>query len=142
MGIEPFLLAYAINLVVAQRLVRTLCPSCKQVVDEKDPVLLRELGFSEAEIQESTFYRAGSDDDCAECNGRGYSGRRAIAEALYFSSAIRHLIVGAGEDIDEEAVRRTALDEGLMTLRSSAREVVMLGDTSVEELIRVTSSEE
>lgn len=142
MGIEPFLLAYAINLVVAQRLLRTLCPGCKQVDDNVDPVLLRELGFSNEEIQEATFYRPGDDDECSNCHGRGYSGRRAIAEALYFSSAIRHLIVGAGEDIDEEAVRQTALDEGLMTLRSSAREVVLMGDTSVQELIRVTSSEE
>jgi type IV pilus assembly protein PilB len=142
MGIEPFLLAYAINLVVAQRLVRTLCSTCKRVEEDTDVVVLQELGFSEEEIREGTFYRPGENDDCPDCQGRGYSGRRAIAEALYFSSAIRHLIVGAGGDIDEEAVRRTALDEGLMTLRNSAREVVLMGDTSVQELIRVTSSEE
>lgn len=142
MGIEPFLLAYAINLVVAQRLVRTLCPVCKQEDRTPDLVLLRELGFTEQEIRSTTFYRAGDDEDCSTCKGRGYKGRRAIAEALYFSPAIRHLIIGAGEDIDEEAVRRTALEEGLMTLRASAREVVLLGDTSTEELLRVAPSEE
>src|SRR5690606_28885265 len=92
MGIEPFLLAYAINLVVAQRLIRILCPDCKQKDPNPDDTLLHELGFSHEEIATLTFYRPGFREGCKTCHGTGYKGRRAISEALYFSPAIRKLI--------------------------------------------------
>ncbi len=142
MGIEPFLIAYAINLIVAQRLLRKLCQTCRKVDENPDKVLLRELDFSEQEINEVTFYKAGERPTCSECRGVGYKGRRAIAEALYFSRGIRHLIFGAGQNIDEGAIRDLAIEEGMMTLLASAREVVKLGETSVEEVIRVTASDD
>ncbi|MFO8099471.1 MAG: GspE/PulE family protein [Salinibacter sp.] len=141
MGVEPFLIAYAINLVVAQRLVRTLCPACRQVDSAPDPILLRELGFTDHEIEHTTFYRASEQQTCRTCGGSGYRGRQAIAEALYFSRAIRHLIVGAEESIDEDTIRDTAIAEGMLTLLASAREVVMRGDTSTDELLRVVSTD-
>jgi len=141
MGIEPFLIAYAINLVVAQRLVRTLCPTCRRVDANPDPVLLAELGFSDDEISDTTFYLAGDRDRCRTCGGSGYKGRQAIAEALYFSRRIRHLIVTAEDGMDEDAIRDTAIQEGMLTLLASAREVVKRGGTTIDELIRVVSTD-
>ncbi len=141
MGIEPFLIAYAINLVMAQRLVRVLCPQCKVEDRETDPELLRALGFSEEELKEATFYRPGHRANCKRCGGVGYKGRRAIAEALYFSREIRRLIVQSRGDIDEDAIREQAIREGMLTLRASARALAVQGETSLEEVLRVTADE-
>jgi type IV pilus assembly protein PilB len=142
MGIEPFLIAYAINLVVAQRLLRKLCTVCK--VEDRDPdrVLLRELGFTEEEQEVTKFFKPTTGGSCPKCRGAGYKGRRAISEALYFSREIRHLIVNAGESIDEDAIRDQAVKEGMLTLMASAREVVKLGESSIEEVIRITASDD
>ncbi|RMF55697.1 MAG: type II/IV secretion system protein, partial [Bacteroidetes bacterium] len=141
MGVEPFLIAYAINLVVAQRLIRKLCPDCKEIDTDPDPILLEQLGFTEEEIATTTFYRPGSNRGCPTCQGNGYKGRRAICETLYFTREIRHLIVEAGEKIDEDALRAQAIADGMLTLQDSARELVKMGDTSVDEMMRVTATE-
>ncbi len=142
MGIEPFLIAYAINLVVAQRLIRTLCPDCKQPDPEVDAVLARELGFSEEEIATTTFYRPHLGSSCPTCKGRGYKGRRAVAEALYFSHAIREAIVEAGDVIDEDELRTIAEGEGMLTLQASARVLVQMGEVDLAEMLRVTAGED
>ncbi|NND71639.1 MAG: type II/IV secretion system protein [Rhodothermales bacterium] len=141
MGVEPFLLAYAINLIVAQRLIRNLCPTCKVEDPDPDLVLLKSVGFEEEEIENLTFYKPGDKDNCKTCHGIGYKGRRAMCETLYFSREIRHMIVEAGEAIDEDEIREQGRSEGMLTLLDSAREIVKTGGTSVEELIRVTSTE-
>lgn len=140
MGIEPFLIAYAINLIVAQRLIRTLCSNCKQPDLDPDPVLLEKLGFSKAEISNLTYYLPGNDDNCRVCKGVGYKGRRAVSEALYFSREIRHMIVEADKMIDEGRIKEQAMSEGMLTLQDSAREIVKLGETSVREMIRVVTT--
>ena len=141
MGIEPFLLSYAINLVVAQRLIRNVCPTCKKEDKNPDAILLKSMGFTEEEIEATTFYQASTDRTCRTCNGMGYKGRRALCETLYFSPIIRHMIVEAGESIDEDALRSQGIKEGMLTLLDSARELVKMGETSVEEMVRVTASE-
>lgn len=141
MGIEPFLIAYAINLVVAQRLIRKLCPTCKQPDLDPDPVMLEKLGFTREEVANLTFYEPANDASCPTCKGIGYKGRRAICEALYFSREIRHMIVEADKMIDEGGIKEQAVKEGMLTLRDSAREIVKLGETSVREMIRVVTSE-
>ncbi len=141
MGVEPFLIAYAINLVVAQRLVRTVCPTCRRIDTTPDRVLLAELGFVAEDIADTTFYVAGENDRCRACGGSGYRGRQAIAEALYFSRAIRHLIVESDDTVDEDAIRDTAIAEGMLTLLASARAVVKRGETTIDELVRVVSTE-
>ncbi|MDX1430657.1 MAG: GspE/PulE family protein, partial [Rhodothermales bacterium] len=141
MGIEPFLLSYAINLVVAQRLIRNVCPSCRKVNDKPDVVLLKSLGFTEQDIEQTTFYKSVQDRSCRTCNGNGYKGRRAMCETLYFSQPVRHMIVESGESIDEDAIRELAKKEGMLTLEDSARELVKMGETTVEEMVRVTASE-
>ncbi len=142
MGIEPFLIAYAINLVVAQRLVRQLCPTCKKEVDEPDTLVMKEIGFTDEECRNTKYFEASQNSSCPTCKGAGYKGRRAISEALYFTRAIRHLIITAGQSIDEDLIRDTAIKEGMLTLLASAREVVKRGETSVEEIIRVTTADD
>jgi type IV pilus assembly protein PilB len=141
MGIEPFLIAYAINLVVAQRLIRTLCPECKKPDDDPDPVMMKKLGFTDEEIANTKIYLPGTNQNCKTCKGTGYKGRRAVTEALYFSRAIRHLIVESTKMIDEDAIRDQAKKEGMLTLADSAREVVKMGDTSMMEMVRVVTTE-
>ena len=141
MGLEPFLIAYAINLVVAQRLIRTLCPDCKRPETEKNVVLLQELGFTDEQIATVTFYQASRGTSCMTCKGKGYKGRRACAEALYFSPAIQEAIVSAGDEINEDQIRRIATAEGMLTLGASARVLVERGEVSIEEMMRVTAGE-
>ncbi len=142
MGLEPFLIGYAINLVVAQRLIRTLCPACKkQDPGPQDDLLLEKLGFTEEEIRETPFYLPARDRTCRTCNGSGYKGRKAINECLIFSRAIRHIIVESEGMVDEEGIRKKAVEEGMLTLQDSARLLVISGETSVAEMLRSTASE-
>ena len=140
MGVEPFLIAYAINLIVAQRLIRKLCPECR-VPDTKTPAnLLKRVGFTEEEIEKHALYQPGNNSNCSTCKGAGYKGRRAITETLAFSPEIRSIIVDSKENIDEAAIAKTGVSEGMMTLLDSARQLVISGDTSVDELIRVVAT--
>lgn len=138
MGIEPFLIAYAINVIVAQRLIRTLCKICKRPVDDQEKKDLLKFGFSEDELKNNTFYEAVG---CDKCNG-GYKGRAAIHEALYFSKEVRTIILEAGEKVDENAIRDQAAKDGMWTLRRSGMERMKEGSTSIEEVIATTVEEE
>jgi len=135
MGVEPFLIANAINLVMAQRLVRRLCKTCKRPMKSdtsKEP--LKRLGFTEDEIENSTFYEPVGCDKCTN----GYSGRVAIFEALYFDSILQKMIFDAGDEIDENAIRQHAIKNGMLTLRASGRLRIKNGLTSVEEVMAIT----
>ena len=138
MGIEPFLLAYAINVIVAQRLIRTLCKICKQPMDSNEMNDLLKFGFTEEDIVSHTFYKAVG---CERCNG-GYKGRAAIHEALYFTKAIKDIILNAGDKVDENAVREQASKDGMWTLRRSGMERMKEGSTSLEEIISTTTEED
>ncbi|MDD8018169.1 MAG: GspE/PulE family protein [Bacteroidota bacterium] len=138
MGIEPFLIAYAINIIVAQRLIRTLCKTCKQPIEDSDKQDLIKFGFTEEEVQKHTFYQPVG---CDKCTG-GYKGRAAIHEALFFSKAIKNIILNAGEKVDENAIRDQAAKDGMWTLRRSGMERMMEGSTSLEEVISSTVEDE
>ena len=138
MGIEPFLIAYAINLIVAQRLIRKLCVKCKKKVVNLDEVYMEAAGLQIAEWKELEIYRAVG---CDDCNGTGYKGRMAIHEALYFTKEIRHLIVKSGEEVDEEAIRIQAKKDGTLNLRDSGLEKVKLGLSTIEEVLSSTMEE-
>lgn len=138
MGIEPFLIAYAINIIVAQRLIRTLCKICKKPIADSEKADLLKFGFTEEELQNHTFYEAVG---CAKCNG-GYKGRAAIHEALYFSKEIRTIILEAGEKVDENRIRDQAAKDGMWTLRRSGMERMKEGVTTLEEVIATTVEEE
>ncbi len=113
MGIEPFLIAYAINIIVAQRLVRRLCPECKKRVVSFDEPLMKAAGLDIDEWKTYTIYEA---KGCDKCNGSGYKGRLAIHEALYFTKELRQIIVRSGIEVDEEKIRLQARKDG--TLKS------------------------
>ncbi|MAT38265.1 MAG: pilus assembly protein PilB [Ectothiorhodospiraceae bacterium] len=136
MGVETFLIAYAINLVVAQRLVRRLCTNCKKEIEEVDVVEAKALGFTDEEIENETFYEPVG---CSKCNS-GYKGRMGIHESLHFSPEVRKIIFDSGENIDEEKIRQTAISQGMLTLRASARERVKEGGTSFHEVAAVTTA--
>jgi type IV pilus assembly protein PilB len=134
MGVEPFLIAYAINIIVAQRLIRKLCENCKKkIVNLEEHILPSGLDIKEW-IGHEIYDAVG----CEKCNHSGYKGRMAIHEALYFTKEVRRLIVRAGEEIDEEALRDQARRDGTKSLRDSGFEKVRLGLTSIQEVIGAT----
>ena len=134
MGVEPFLIAYAINIIVAQRLIRKLCDSCKRKVTNIEDVVAG-AGLKIEEWQGLEIYE---EVGCDKCNHTGFKGRMAIHEALYFTKEIRRLIVRSGEEVDEEAVRDQARKDGTFSLRDSGFEKVKLGLTSIREVLGAT----
>ncbi|MEQ9265435.1 MAG: ATPase, T2SS/T4P/T4SS family [Balneolaceae bacterium] len=134
MGVEPFLIANAVNLVMAQRLIRRLCNDCKEEF-EPHPELAKGIGFEDDEIEETTFYKA---TGCEKCSGSGYKGRTAIHEALFFSKELKQLILDSGGDIDESAIKDLAVAQGMLTLRGSGRERIKEGVTTIDEVIAIT----
>lgn len=137
MGLETFLIAYAINIIIAQRLIRKLCDNCKRPVKDLNPKVPAELGFSQEEIKNTVFYEPVG---CDLCHG-GFKGRIAIHEALYISKEIKNLIFKTGRDIDEEAIRNQAIKQGMLTLRAAGRERIMQGVSTLEEVAFATSDD-
>jgi type IV pilus assembly protein PilB len=138
MGIEPFLIAYAINLIVAQRLIRKVCTKCRKKVTSFDETLFEAAGLDVDEWKTYDIYQAVG---CPECGGTGYKGRMAIHEALYFTREVRHLIVKSGEEVDEETLKAQAKKDGTLTLRETGLEKVKLGFSTVEEVLSSTMEE-
>lgn len=138
MGIEPFLIAYAINLIVAQRLIRKLCTKCKRKLGSLDEGLMEAAELNIAEWQQYTIYKAVG---CDECSGSGYKGRMAIHEALYFTRDIRQIIVQSGVEVDEERIRIQAKKNGSQNLREAGLEKVKMGLTTIEEVLSTTTED-
>ncbi len=131
MGVEPFLVASSLNLVVAQRLIRTICPKCKQRLDPPEE-LFREFDLDPATVV--LFGGAG----CSECNFSGYRGRIAIYEVLPFRDALKELIF---ERASAAEIRKKARTLGMMTLRETGINKVIAGVTTLEEVLRITERE-
>ena len=134
MGIEPFLVASSLIAVLAQRLVRRLCPHCKESYVPSDEEL-HELGLPRSFLQGRQFHRAVG---CAECSQKGYSGRCGIHELLIVSERLRQKCT-SGSDASE--LKKLAVAEGMKTLRDDGLLKVLDGVTSVEEILRVTSED-
>jgi general secretion pathway protein E len=132
MGVEAFLLTSTVNAVVAQRLVRNLCPQCKQAYRPPLEIIerLRQQGMQAS--GDITFYRA---IGCEACGGSGYSGRSAIIELLEISEAMRSLILRGS---DRNSLAACAKREGASTLYQDGLGKVMRGITTLEEVLRVT----
>ncbi len=131
MGVETYLVASAIDCVVAQRLARKLCKKCRQGYRPEQADLI-EAGFPENEwpgIQE--LFRA---KGCASCANTGYRGRLGLYEVMPMSEEIERLIV---ERSSSDAIRRSAQGAGMITLRQDGLDKVRLGHTSIEEVLRV-----
>jgi type IV pilus assembly protein PilB len=134
MGIEPFLLAYTINIIVAQRLVRKLCERCKTVDDNVDYDLLTELGYPVNEVKGIKLYKPVG---CIRCV-KGFRGRSGIFEILQMTKDIRQIILKSSDMINEEAIRSLAIKNGMQTLKKSAFDMVKSGVTSLSEIAGLT----
>lgn len=137
MGVEPFLLAYSINIIIAQRLVRKLCDHCKQALSPEMYPAALELGLSEADLETGKICQPVG---CSECN-EGYRGRINIAEALYFYPEIRSEIIRCANEIDEDRLRSIAESKGMLSMRASGIDRIRNGLTSIAEVIYATSEE-
>ena len=138
MGVEPFLIAYSINIIMAQRLVRKLCDRCKSPVEQPEVDALLKLGMKKEDIATAKMCRPVG---CISCI-KGFKGRTAIYEALPFTKTIRKMILQAGEVIDDEALRQEAIRRGMQTLRMSGLQLVKNGITTLEEIASVTLEDE
>ncbi|HWP93682.1 MAG TPA: type II secretion system ATPase GspE [Thermodesulfobacteriota bacterium] len=134
MGIEPFLVASSLMAVVAQRLIRFLCKSCKEPYVPIDDELAR-IGLDRKDLQQGVLHRA---KGCNECLGTGYSGRSGIFEILLIDDEIRGLTLAT---TDSSTIKRKALENGMTTLRMDGAEKVLRGLTSIDEVMRVTEDE-
>jgi type IV pilus assembly protein PilB len=134
MGIEPFLLANAINIIVAQRLLRKLC-ECKKKSDKHEEKYLKRLGLNPIEWKKYELYVPVG---CEKCLGSGFKGRIAVHEAVYVTKEIAQIILDAGDKIDEISVRKAARKDGSLTLREAGLERVKKGITSLEEVFANT----
>lgn len=135
MGIEPFLVASSVEAVMAQRLVRTICKHCKteQVVSRD---YLRKVGFPAADIETAKVWHGAG---CEECRQQGYQGRKGIYELLVVTEAIRPLIMNRSSAV---AIAQRAIEAGMRTLRDDGWIKVKGGETTIEEVLRVTQMEE
>ena len=135
MGIEPFLVASSVEAVLAQRLVRTICPKCKTEQKVGRDYLLR-IGFPEDEIDTTHFCKGAG---CEECRQLGYQGRMGIYELLFMDEDIRPLIMGRAAS---STIAQKAMQNGMRTLRADGWKKVRAGQTTIEEVLRVTQTEE
>lgn len=135
MGVEPYNFVSALNCVLAQRLVRLLCPHCKSSYQPSDEDL-REAGLKPEKYRQRQYFRSVG---CEACNQTGYRGRTAIHELLEVSDNIRELIIARKPGSE---VRRAAREEGLGSMRESALRLVFEGQTTLHEINRVTFVEE
>jgi type II secretion system protein E len=135
MGIEPFLVASSVEAIMAQRLVRTICPHCKMEQKVERDYLLK-IGFPEEEIATTHFMRGAG---CEECRGLGYQGRLAIYELLVLNEAMRPLILSRSSST---TIAQKAMEQGMRTLRTDGWNKVKNGITTIEEVLRVTQIEE
>jgi type IV pilus assembly protein PilB len=131
MGIEPFLVASSVHLICAQRLVRRICSNCKEPAPLPPPALMQ-AGFT-AEIANDVTPMKGK--GCEKCNQTGYKGRVGLYEVMEVAEELRELILVGASGLE---LRRKAIDEGMITLRQSGLRKVMLGVTTVEEVVRET----
>jgi type IV pilus assembly protein PilB len=131
MGLEPFNVAAALNVVTAQRLLRRICTSCKKEATYTDEYL--NGARLEDKYRGITFYKG---EGCDNCGGTGYKGRQGLYEVMAASNELRKLIMqGAG--VDE--IRHQALADGMLTLRMDGMRKVEQGITTLEEVIKETS---
>jgi len=132
MGIEPFLVATATQLIAAQRLVRRICSQCKETV-EMTPQALTNLGYRKDEVGGGFPVYKGR--GCEKCNNTGYKGRVGLVEVMVIDDDIRDLILSGGTAID---IKRKAMENGMVTLRRSGLVKIKDGVTTVEEVVRET----
>lgn len=129
MGVEPFLVSSAVDCVLAQRLARRLCSDCKQEWRPKKEVLIQ-AGYPADNLPEAVYRAVG----CKKCGQTGYRGRVGVHEVLLMSEEISRLCV---EEATAEEIKKIGVEQGMLTLRQDGLEKVRMGQTSIEEIVRV-----
>src|ERR1051325_10217944 len=132
MGVEPYLVASSLEVVMAQRLVRLICKHCKEEVAEKDMRMIRAEFGSLA--PKSLFHGRG----CRECQGTGYRGRQGIFELMPVTDEVRQLILNRAPSHE---IRKVATQQGMKSLREDGWRLVGEAKTTVEEVLRNTKDE-
>ena len=134
MGIEPFMVSAAVNVVVAQRLCRKICINCREVVKiDKDKLI--QCGFTPASAEKIKVYQGAG---CDVCSGTGYKGRVAIYEVLHVNSKIKDIILKNGTT---DEIKNQAIKDGMKSLRMSALTKVAQGLTTIEEALANSASD-
>ncbi|QEY24192.1 type IV-A pilus assembly ATPase PilB [Neisseria animalis] len=134
MGVAPFNIASSISLIVAQRLLRCLCPHCKKAVARPPNTVLKQAGFTDEDLQQPwTLYRPAG---CESCRGSGFKGRIGVYEVMPVSKEMQHVIMDNGTEVD---ITNLAYQEGIVDLRRAGLLKVMRGLTSLEEVTARTN---
>jgi general secretion pathway protein E len=131
MGIEPFLVASSLICILAQRLVRVICPSCKESYTPS----VQEQTYIDPQSPPSLLYRG---KGCNKCLGKGYLGRIGLYELLEITPDIRAMII---DRTDSQTIRTASISSGFKTLQANALEKVISGVTTIEEVLRTTRKE-
>ena len=133
-GIEPYLVASSLIAVIAQRLVRLICPECRTEYPptQDDLKLMREVKIAPADLPNGHLFKG---NGCDNCFNTGYTGRTAIYEVMMVTESIRNLIV---DRASASVIKRAAMEEGLITLRADGLRKVRTGQTTIQEILRVT----
>ncbi len=134
MGIEPFLAASSIVGILAQRLVRRICPDCKEPF-VPSPEMLAEMGLEKRLPPGTSFYQGRG---CSKCMDIGYRGRTGIYELLTVDDQVRDLLL---QNKDSASIKNSAISRGMLTLRDYGLEKALSGETTIEEVLRVTQEE-
>ena len=132
MGIEPFNVASAVNLIVAQRLIRRICKDCK-AEHEYTSDELAALGMTDGELAEITFYKG---TGCSSCGDTGYRGRAGLYEVMALTPALRRMILQGGS---ADELKEKAIEEGMLTLRMDGIMKLRKGITTLEEIVKETA---
>jgi type IV pilus assembly protein PilB len=130
-GVEPFLISSTLEAVLAQRLLRGICPQCRTMYRPSE-TLLTQLGLSRRELADREFFHG---PGCAACNQTGYKGRKGIFELLKITDPLRELI---NERVPTVTLKEKAIDLGMITLRQDGLRSIFAGDTTVEEVLKYT----
>jgi type IV pilus assembly protein PilB len=131
MGVEPFMISAALEGVLAQRLIRKICPECRTSYEPSEAVLAQ-LGLSPHEIGDKSFYYG---KGCPACNQTGYKGRKGIYELLDITDPIRELI---NERAPTVVLKQKAIELGMITLRQDGLRSIYDGETTIEEVLKYT----
>jgi type II secretory ATPase GspE/PulE/Tfp pilus assembly ATPase PilB-like protein len=137
MRVEPFLISASLLLVIAQRLVRVLCPNCKEAYDP--PAAVRE------KLEKAASFYTGprtyfNPKGCEACHQTGFRGRKGIYEIFQMTTRLRELVVDPKTSLEE--IRTVIREDGMRNLYEEGACAVLTGDTSVEEMMRVCTLEE
>jgi type IV pilus assembly protein PilB len=135
MGVKPFLVSSSIQAIMAQRLVRVICESCKTVDEDPDPSYLKMLGITPADIEKRPIYKG---NGCSQCQDTGFRGRIAIFEMVEMNSKMREL---AFTKAPTSELRKSAKASGMRTLMEDGKIKIFRGITTPEEVARITRTE-